>query len=1579
MHHFRKRSLVNILSRKTSDKTAEETTFSKQAFTAYRTNLSRFDVIEEDEEKGPLGLTTIWEPSDCETVADIIFIHGLGGGSRKTWSKTSSPLSFWPKQWLPEDVDFRGVRIHTFGYNADWGERRQSILNIHDFAQTLLGELKNNPSIRRSGTQLILVGHSMGGCVAKKTYILARQDVSCKEIASRIFSIFFLGTPHRGSDLATILQNILQVTWGTKPFVSDLLPNSVTLSEINDSFRHYAGDLHLWSFYETVPMNAKILNKLVVEKHSATLGYSNEEISAMDADHRHVCKFDNKLDPNYRKLRNALCTAIDIIRSRTPQDTPREALARAEGVLGLSDVAFEDDLVPLQEIRQPGSCSWFTEKPHFDAWRHADAASPAILWLTGHPAAGKSVLCSHIIDHLTSQNLPCSYFFFKHKKSGRSTLVDFFRGIAYQMACQDKTVLQRILQFDNEGDMWDRNDEKSIWRKLFLQGLFKLDTISNHIWIIDGFDECSNFSNWFKLFPHLPDRLRIFITSRSLEEIERGITSLGPRVRKYSLAISDTVDDIRSYIMSKLEELSLGDNDNICERILTKSQGSFLWVRLVLEEFENAFTDKDIENILNEVPDDLHNLYLRMLESIENNERRTKIAKSILTWVTLARRPLTVDELCCAVKLDIQETPHNMEKTIITVCGQLVVIDQANRVHMIHETAREFLLSDKLQSSLAVKRGDHHGHLALICCKYLSGGVLKTRQGFKPTRTSKPFSIPDPALVNYASRFFSEHLRLSNPSIDELSQEFIRFLKSSVLYWVEKISQDGDLSPIAGTGVNMARYLCQRAKNIPSIDENMRIMDAWATDLVRVGAKFRSKLLACPSSIHYLIPPFCPSESIISKTFNIPTRSLMVKGSIDKLWDDCLVRIDFPKGYTTALTHGESYFAIGLSSGQISVYDANFVRHILRFQHPGRVNILAFDGNEEHLASGGQKHISIWHLKSGTSIYTCSLESPLLALHFINTESLAHLDKYNNLFIHNTKTCTATIIPWDSAASLPEMPPSKAALSSDLGIFAVGYRGHPILMFDLETAAYLGQCVSTKSNGIDAMTFNPNPSLSALVVSNVDGELLMFDPRTTDLKFQKSNVYAHTLACSPDGARLVTGSSQGLIEVYEFGGYDGDSLTLIYRLDESDEGIRSIAFNFDGLRIIDCRGSQACIWEPAVLTQQDIEIGSYSDVRSQPAIAPKTFGFLDSHLDAEIMTLTCHSDGMHVLCGKSNGNVAVYSTHDGQQQEVLYSHSRSVSVIAVALVEEHGLTITADEAGRILIAKISPSWSQAEVIVDRRFDGVILGILVSANNDRVLFVGKEIDELWALPSGDILKAQPSEQRGLRTVINQPGVPDVFISFTISTARLFRWEDFGEIPKAQWFQIQRPNHNAMSDPYFHAAYYGDTAIIEAIKFTVDGGGTQLYSWNPSSFQGAYDTLPKTTDFDILTPRIRSVISVVGSTLIFLDIDLWICSIDVNSFHNAPYAKRHFFIPSEWHNVNGEIVCAFTSRNDFVFVNKNGIVVIGHGLEFSETITPSLQKIWEVQAGGSMHRRASSGVIKSISAAGNTRGNPPLSHS
>ena len=105
-----------------------------------------------EDEHGPLGLRTLVECQ--EPLVEVVFVHGLRGGSRSTWSTNDDPAAtFWPQEWLVEDSRFFNlrahVRIHSFGYNADFEERRVNPNSFNDFGITLLELLFNGAYFKR--------------------------------------------------------------------------------------------------------------------------------------------------------------------------------------------------------------------------------------------------------------------------------------------------------------------------------------------------------------------------------------------------------------------------------------------------------------------------------------------------------------------------------------------------------------------------------------------------------------------------------------------------------------------------------------------------------------------------------------------------------------------------------------------------------------------------------------------------------------------------------------------------------------------------------------------------------------------------------------------------------------------------------------------------------------------------------------------------------------------------------------------------------------------------------------------------------------------------------------------------------------------------------------------------------------------------------------------------------------------------------------------------------------------------------------------------------------------------------------
>lgn len=96
-----------------------------------------------DRRSEPQGLNVLYEPDELR-VADVIFVHGLGGSSISTWTKNGDEETFWPQKYLPSEPGLARTRILTFGYAAFFLSQNSSRkMSIMDFARSLLGSLKS--------------------------------------------------------------------------------------------------------------------------------------------------------------------------------------------------------------------------------------------------------------------------------------------------------------------------------------------------------------------------------------------------------------------------------------------------------------------------------------------------------------------------------------------------------------------------------------------------------------------------------------------------------------------------------------------------------------------------------------------------------------------------------------------------------------------------------------------------------------------------------------------------------------------------------------------------------------------------------------------------------------------------------------------------------------------------------------------------------------------------------------------------------------------------------------------------------------------------------------------------------------------------------------------------------------------------------------------------------------------------------------------------------------------------------------------------------------------------------------------
>ena len=153
-----------------------------------------------DRRSQTLGLQVVHEPSPSAAL-DIIFVHGLGGDSQKTWSKNHNAELFWPGLWLPLEPDMDKARILSFGYNASFrAGAPRNVSNIADFSKQLLFEMafgknKDGENLAIGRVPIIFVVHSMGGLVVKKAYILGQNDQNISTLSAQYQPSSFLQHP----------------------------------------------------------------------------------------------------------------------------------------------------------------------------------------------------------------------------------------------------------------------------------------------------------------------------------------------------------------------------------------------------------------------------------------------------------------------------------------------------------------------------------------------------------------------------------------------------------------------------------------------------------------------------------------------------------------------------------------------------------------------------------------------------------------------------------------------------------------------------------------------------------------------------------------------------------------------------------------------------------------------------------------------------------------------------------------------------------------------------------------------------------------------------------------------------------------------------------------------------------------------------------------------------------------------------------------------------------------------------------------------------------------------------------------
>ncbi|KAN0083807.1 hypothetical protein V8E54_002895 [Elaphomyces granulatus] len=739
-----------------------------------------------------LGFTILADPEDAQV--DIVLLHGLQGHPQKTWAyfppekkklfrrvrifqrmnKAISNVTgfFWPCDILPGD--FPRARIMTYGYDSHvthWFKGPAMQLDIDQYGKSLLNAIEAR---RRddSNRPLIFIVHSLGGLIVKDAIRQSKNsnEERFKNVYNSIQSLVFLGTPHRGGSYLELGLTASKIAALAGFNINDRLIRNLSFASstariLQDEFVRFLQEQRptVFTFQEGQGLTGfGPLSGKVVEDFSSALDYVHEQKDTIAANHMDMCRFKGGDDDGYIKIKDALSLAMSNVLQETTATGPYQNSQNHQIPYNSDEIIkslyFPDTEERFQQVEEAytGTCDWiFHEEIGFSEWLRTGSG---IFWIQGKPASGKSVLMKSLIsDPRTLENLLqnnstrqwiCIEFFFN--SGGNQTqrsLSGLVGHVLYQILKHAPALGEFVAPVYQ-----DVVRLKIDWSLQNLQ-LAAMNTVNqqkvpiNLCLFVDALDEHESREQ----NDHLQTFLRKFIESNSPtvktmlclssrpEPIFKDLFSKFPSTRLQE----HSGDDISTYVNGRMKEYLSSRGDltgdskcstilrNMCEEIIQRAHGVFLWVKLVvtmtIESLVDGNSVEEVEVFLQKIPDDLFKLYSLILDKLRQNYMLD--AFKMLQIADAAAEPLSISDFILATDFARDpeynwKTPGEeaMERRLYSRCRGFLEVRTSGEeglkvVQFLHKSAQDFLLETEylktMQQQLSLGP-DEIGHVYLL-------------------------------------------------------------------------------------------------------------------------------------------------------------------------------------------------------------------------------------------------------------------------------------------------------------------------------------------------------------------------------------------------------------------------------------------------------------------------------------------------------------------------------------------------------------------------------------------------------------------------------------------------------------------------------------------------------------------------------------------------------------------------------------------------------------------------------------------------------------------------------------------------
>ncbi|KAI9845534.1 MAG: hypothetical protein M1838_001702 [Thelocarpon superellum] len=546
-----------------------------------------------------------------------------------------------------------------------------------------------------------------------------------------------------------------------------------------------------------------ILQALERQKTLFHLALQNDHIALSQAIRHDVEGVNNRVGELHQQL-------VQVQTSQAKQERWHQDDESQRVLDWLSPLNFSAQQSDIIARRQDGTGQWLLESAEFEAWRDGTRQT---LFCLGIPGAGKTMLASIVIDHLSSDvrdhNIGLAYVFCNYQSQLEQTPTNLLGSLLRQLIPDGASVSDDLKNM-YQGHIHKRT--RPTPDELFHFLLSLMGGYSQVSIVVDALDECPNDNGtreWMLATLRslqASNAVNLLFTSRYSLEISEAFKS-DPKVE-----IRASEADVRKYLdgnMARLAGCVIKNTtlqENVKDEIVKAVDGMFLLVQLHLESLKDKISIKDVKTALRRLPkggDALEKAYGEAVERIHAQQPGFRaLARQVLSWITYAKRPLTVLELQHALAVEPQEPcldPENLKdvEDMVSACAGLVTVEEeSSHVRLVHYTTQEYLEGVYFTSDVDVQ-----AEIATTCLTYLSfdafeGGYCATDRILEDLLLEHP-------LFDYVAKHWGDYSCWNTGVPDESKALALNFLENEKKVSVS--AQVGFASPYRYLGYSQRR------------------------------------------------------------------------------------------------------------------------------------------------------------------------------------------------------------------------------------------------------------------------------------------------------------------------------------------------------------------------------------------------------------------------------------------------------------------------------------------------------------------------------------------------------------------------------------------------------------------------------------------------------------------------------------------------------------------------------------------------------------------------------------------------------